>query len=254
MLNCSKHNWQALARLGHQGGEECIERGPKTISNTFFQGGAKICSEEAKPPASLLATGPIIGNHFFVFHKFSLPSTFLLPPLPYRRSGVPVYNSLRKIMLFRTYLYAGAEPDIFIWGATWGASFATRGAVNGLCRTFRKRPTPVSWRHAENFGGAAGGQAKFWGAVAPPGTPLAPPLLVWWGKPEGSFPCVHKPADKSPSFLVHHVCLHAERRTITFVALVSGDFKFRTTIKDPYRTVWDCDIELIRCIPHLTYL
>jgi len=36
----------------------------------------------------------------------------------------------------------GAEPDIFIWGATGGASFATRGAVNGLCRTFIKRPTP----------------------------------------------------------------------------------------------------------------
>jgi len=35
----------------------------------------------------------------------------------------------------------GAEPDIFIWGATGGASFATRGAVNGLCRTFGKRPT-----------------------------------------------------------------------------------------------------------------
>ena len=42
-------------------------------------------------------------------------------------------------------------------GATGGASFATRGAVNGLCRTFRKRPTPVAWCHAENFGGATGG-------------------------------------------------------------------------------------------------
>jgi len=29
-------------------------------------------------------------------------------------------------------------------GATGGASFATRGAVNGRCRTFRKRPTPVT--------------------------------------------------------------------------------------------------------------
>jgi len=36
-----------------------------------------------------------------------------------------------------------------------GASFATRGAVNGLCSTFRKRPE------------------KFWGGS---GTPLAPPL------------------------------------------------------------------------------
>jgi len=32
----------------------------------------------------------MIGNGIFVFHKFSLPSTFFLPPLPYRHSGVPV--------------------------------------------------------------------------------------------------------------------------------------------------------------------
>ena len=71
--------------------------------------------------------------------------------------------------IFICPIQAGAEPDIFIWGATGGVSFGTRGAVNGLCRTFRKRP--------ENFwGGHWGGQAKFWGAVAPPGTPLTPPL------------------------------------------------------------------------------
>jgi len=29
-------------------------------------------------------------------------------------------------------------------GDTGGASFATRGAVNGLCSTFTKRPTPVA--------------------------------------------------------------------------------------------------------------
>ena len=71
--------------------------------------------------------------------------------------------------IFICPIQAGPEPDIFIWGATGGVSFGTRGAVNGLCRTFRKRP--------ENFwGGHWGGQAKFWGAVAPPGTPLTPPL------------------------------------------------------------------------------
>jgi len=54
-----------------------------------------------------------------------------------------------------------SERDLKIFGGTTGgARFATRGAVNGLCRTFRKRP--------ENFWGD---QAKFWGAVAP----LAPP-------------------------------------------------------------------------------
>jgi len=64
-------------------------------------------------------------------------------------------------------LQTGAEPDIFIWGTTGEASFATRGAVNGLCRTFRKRP--------EKFWG---GQAKFWGDSGPPGTLLAPPLVA----------------------------------------------------------------------------
>jgi len=45
-------------------------------------------------------------------------------------------------------------------GATGGASFATRGAVNGLCRTFRKRP--------EQFWGATGGaRQNFWEEVAP---------------------------------------------------------------------------------------
>ena len=62
---------------------------------------------------------------------------------------------------------SGAEPDIFIWGATGGTSFATRGAVNGLCRTFRKRPTERDLI----FGGPLGGQAKFWGGSGPPWHP-----------------------------------------------------------------------------------
>ena len=60
-------------------------------------------------------------------------------------------------------LKAGVEPDIFIWGATGGASFATRGAVKGLCRTFRRRP--------EKFWEATGGPGKILGGSAPPGTP-----------------------------------------------------------------------------------
>jgi len=33
-------------------------------------------------PAPLLATVLIIGNDFFVFHTFPLPSNFFLPPCP----------------------------------------------------------------------------------------------------------------------------------------------------------------------------
>ena len=39
-------------------------------------------------------------------------------------------------------LVQGQSQTFSFGGATGGASFATRGAVNGLCRTFRKRPTP----------------------------------------------------------------------------------------------------------------
>jgi len=37
----------------------------------------------------------------------------------------------------------------------------------------------LSEEDLKNFGGPLGGQAKFWGAVAPPGTPLAPPLFIY---------------------------------------------------------------------------
>ena len=56
----------------------------------------------------------------------------------------------------------GRSQTFSFGGATGGARFATRGAVNGLCRTFRKRP-------GKFLGGHCGGSG-------PPGTPLAPPL------------------------------------------------------------------------------
>ena len=36
----------------------------------------------------------------------------------------------------------GRSQTFSFGGDTGGASFATSGAVNGLCRTFRKRPSP----------------------------------------------------------------------------------------------------------------
>jgi len=69
----------------------------------------------------------------------------------------------------------GRSQTFSFGGATGGASFATRGAVNGLCRTFRKRPEKF-------WGGYWGGQSKFWGGSGAPGTPLAPPLFATYNK------------------------------------------------------------------------
>ena len=44
-----------------------------------------------------------------------------------------------------TFQQGRSQQTFSFGGATGGASFATRGAVNGLCRTFRKRPTPGAW-------------------------------------------------------------------------------------------------------------
>ena len=58
----------------------------------------------------------------------------------------------------------GRSQTFSFGGATGGASFATRGAVNGLCRTFKKRP--------EKFWGGTGGvRQNFGGAVTPLATP-----------------------------------------------------------------------------------
>jgi len=65
----------------------------------------------------------------------------------------------------------GRSQTFSFGGATGMASFATRGAVNGLCRTFRKRPEKF-------WGGSGGARQNFWGEVAPPGIPLAPPLSL----------------------------------------------------------------------------
>jgi len=46
----------------------------------------------------------------------------------------------------------GRSQTFSFEGATGGASFATRGAVSGLCRTFKKRPEKFWWAR-QNFGG-----------------------------------------------------------------------------------------------------
>ena len=63
--------------------------------------------------------------------------------------------------------FRGGARHFHLGGASGGASFATRGAVNGLCRTFRKRP--------ENFWGA---RQNFGGAVAPLEPPSSAPGCV----------------------------------------------------------------------------
>jgi len=63
----------------------------------------------------------------------------------------------------------GRSQTFSFWGATGGASFAARGAVDGLCRTFRKRPTERDL--------ILGGPGKILGGSGPPWHPLAPPLV-----------------------------------------------------------------------------
>jgi len=68
----------------------------------------------------------------------------------------------------------GRSQTFWFGGATGGASFATRGAVNGLCLIALNNFNAVAWRHAENFGGPG----KIFGGSGPPGIPLAPPLVL----------------------------------------------------------------------------
>ena len=69
----------------------------------------------------------------------------------------------------------GRSQTFWFGGATGGASFATRGAVNGLCLIALNNFNAVAWRHAENFWGA---RQNFWGGSGPPWHPLAPPLVM----------------------------------------------------------------------------
>ena len=61
----------------------------------------------------------------------------------------------------------GQSQTFSFGGATGGASFATRGAVNGLCRT------SMQWHDVTRK--ILEGPGKIIGA---PGTPLAPPLAT----------------------------------------------------------------------------
>jgi len=65
----------------------------------------------------------------------------------------------------------GGGRHFHLGGATGGASFATRGAVSGLCRT------SVQWHDVTRkiLGGHWGGQAKFWGGSC---APWHPPCLL----------------------------------------------------------------------------
>jgi len=72
-----------------------------------------------------------------------------------------------KIVRFDAHpTHQGRSETFSFGGGTGGASCATRGAVNGLCRTFRKKP--------EKFWGATGGSGKIFGGQW---LPLAPPYL-----------------------------------------------------------------------------
>jgi len=70
--------------------------------------------------------------------------------------------------IFGKYTAQGRSQTFSFGVGTGGASFATRGAINGLCRTFRKRPTERDLILGKPLGGAGkflGGQ---WHPLAPP--------------------------------------------------------------------------------------
>jgi len=62
----------------------------------------------------------------------------------------------------------GRSQTFSFGGATGGASFATRGAVNGLCRTFRKRPTERDLILGEPLGGPGKIFGRKWPPCHPP--------------------------------------------------------------------------------------
>jgi len=66
----------------------------------------------------------------------------------------------------------GRSQTFSFGGATGGAGFATRGAVNGLCRI------SMQWHDVTRkiWGATGGARQNFGGAVLPPGIPLASPL------------------------------------------------------------------------------
>jgi len=94
--------------------------------------------------------------------QFNL-SMRLMPIKIFKRAAPAPIHSKRHLPFYQDDSQGRSETFSF-GGTTGGASFATRGAVNGLCRTFRKRP--------ENFWGATRGARQNFGVAV---APLAPP-------------------------------------------------------------------------------
>jgi len=90
---------------------------------------------------------------------------------PKKWSSLVFLQTLGAIFWSQERWAPGAKPDILILGATGGASFATRGAVNGLCLIALNNFNAVAWRHAENFGRPLGGPGKIFGGSVPPWHP-----------------------------------------------------------------------------------
>ena len=69
------------------------------------------------------------------------------------------------MLQFLCLVIPGADPDIFIWGATGGASFATR-ELSMVCVGLSERDL-LQWHDVTRkiLERPLGGQAKFWGTV-----------------------------------------------------------------------------------------
>jgi len=110
-----------------------------------------------------LILGAIVNAHQAILRRFS----HILPKFPQIFPDFKgFFPEFHQIKTFGMYLHPGAEPDIFIWGAIGGASFATRElsmvCVGLQCSGMTSRG---------KFWGATGGDRQNFGGQWPPWHP-----------------------------------------------------------------------------------
>ena len=85
----------------------------------------------------LLKSSKHTGNDFFVFHKFPLPSTFLLHPLRYRCSGIPgnqIYLAMfRNVVNIKCHMLENSMKFHFSGRNLRIRRLTLQSTINGSC-------------------------------------------------------------------------------------------------------------------------